>query len=222
MKKYLLIGCSVILGILIIQSGPFFEIKLSASAFFNNIFDIDFGGREELQHRIEELEKENEALRSTLVETNDDSIRSIKVYSSYPFNSRGEIAIAVGENMGIQPGDTVVYAGNILVGQVRNVFKTSSVVTTIFDPSWQIAVRIGSSEVDALMKGGNELTLSLIPQDIYLETGDSVMTADKNFPYGLELGFVGRIENAEGDVFQEAILEPAFKVKDLRNVAIYR
>ena len=151
-----------------------------------------------------------------------DGTDSIKVYSSYPFNNKGEIAIAAGEDLGLVPGDAIVIGGNILVGRVRSVFKLSSIVTTIFDPSWEVQVRIGESEVDALMQGGNELRLTLIPADEYIEKGDLVVSAGENLPYGLEVGFVGEIVSMSGNVFQEAIIEPGLKIKDLRNVALYR
>lgn len=221
MRKYLLIGFLVILGGFFINSGPFFSKKLSTSAFLNDALNIDFKSDEELKARIEKLEKENEALRLSLLEQENDAVMDIKVYSSYPFNSRGEIAIAGGEDVEIKAGDTVVYAGNILIGQVRDVFGNSSIVTTIFDPSWQMAVRVGNGEADALMRGGNQLTLSLIPQDAFIEIGDIVVSADRNFPYGLELGTVKEIQNAQGDVFKEAIVEPTLNIKNLKNVTVY-
>ena len=85
-----------------------------------------------------------------------------------------------------------------------------------------MAVRIGTSEADALLKGGNELKIFLIPQDATIEEGDTVISADRNLPYGLELGYISKIENTEGDVFKEAVLEPALKLRNLRDVTIYR
>jgi len=222
MKKYASIAVLVLLGVFIIQSGPLFGVKLTISSFFNETFGRDSTSVEELKKRVEILESENEDLKAQILNEDSNILKSIKVYSSYPFNTRGEIVIAAGENFGIEAGDTVVDAGNILVGQVRSVFKSSSVVTTIFDPSWEMAIRIGGTEIDALMKGGNELKLSLIAQDALIEEGDTVTSADKNFPYGLELGFIKRIENTDGDVFQEAVLEPTVNLKNLRDVAIYR
>jgi len=222
MRKYISIGVLILLAALLIRSEFLFETKLQTGAFLGGVLDIDFRERDELRDRIAELESENEELRQELLTQNLNEVDNIKVYSSYPFNSRGEIAIAAGENMGIEEGNTVVYAGNILVGRVRSVFDTTSVVTTVFDPSWEMAVRIGSGEVDALMQGGNELKLSLIPQNDFIESGDNVISADRSLPYGLEVGIVGTVENAEGDVFHEATLESPLNLKELRDVSIYR
>lgn len=222
MRRYASVAILVLLGLLVIKSEFVFDTNLRTSAFIGDLFDADPGEKEDLIARIEELEKENASLREELLEQSVNPVDKIKVYSSYPFNSRSEIAIAAGEDMGIEEGDVVVYAGDILVGRVRSVFDTSSVVTTIFDPSWEMAVRVGSAEVDALMRGGNELTLSLIPQSAFVERGDSVISADRNFSYGLDLGTIGEVKNTEGDVFQEAVLESSLNLKNLKDVTVYR
>ena len=106
--------------------------------------------------------------------------------------------------------------------QVKRVFGKSSVVTTIFDPSWEIQVRIGETEVDALMRGGNEVLLTLIPAEAHIEDGDIVIVASRDLPYGLEVGFVGSVDNVPGEAFQEAVLEPNLQLKKLRDVTVYR
>jgi len=222
MKKVFFVGLLVILSALIVYSGPFFDKKLAISGTTNRFVSLIVGNSEDLKAQIESLEGENRYLKELLGENTDGDIDSIKVYSSYPFNSKGEIAIAAGENLGLVVGDTIIAGGNILVGRVRSVFKSSSIVTTIFDPSWEVQVRIGESEVDALMQGGNELRLTLIPSDGFIESGDLVVSAGENLPYGIEIGFVGTTLSAPGDVFQEATIEPSLQIKNLRDVALYR
>lgn len=221
MKKFSLIGLLVILSALIIYSGPLFDKKLAISGTTNRFISSILGGSGNLEARIKSLESENRYLRE-LLGKNTANTDSIKVYSSYPFNSKGEIAIAAGEDLGLVPGDAIVVGGNILVGRVRSVFKSSSIVTTIFDPSWEVQARIGESEVDALMQGGNELRLILIPNDGYIEEGDLIISAGESLPYGLEIGFVGETVSMPGDVFNEAIIEPSLQIKKLRDVALYR
>lgn len=221
MKKSFFTGLIVVISALIIYSGPLFDKKLATSAATNRFVSIITRDSKNLEERIELLENENRYLRELLNRGVSDT-DSIKVYSSYPFNSKGEIAIAAGEDLGLVPGDAIVVGGNILVGRVRSVFKSSSIVTTIFDPSWEVQVRIGEKEVDALMQGGNELKLTLIPVSEYIEKGNLVVSAGESLPYGLEIGFVGDTTNASGDVFKEAVIEPSLKIKNLRNVALYR
>lgn len=221
MKKSFVVLATLVLVALIVYGGPIFDMKLVISGATNRLFDSILNNSGILEERIKSLEKENRYLRE-LIGKNSIEGDYIKVYSSYPFNSKGEIAIAAGQNRGIKPGDAIVINGNILVGQVRSVFESSSVVTTIFDPSWEVQVRIGSQEVDALMRGGNELKLTLIPNNEYIEEGDIIVVAGQRLPYGLEIGFVGNVETLPGEVFQEAIVEPSVQLNKLRDVAIYR
>lgn len=217
MRKILGVGVIALLAFLVIFSGPFFEGKLSFVSFINSFTVV---GNEELERRIGRLEEENKYLREQLF--GEGSADSIKVYSSAPFKSRGEIAIAAGEKDGIEIGDVVVFSGDILVGRVTKVFESSSIVTTIFDASWEMAVRIGGGETDALMQGGNELRLTLIPKDEFLEEGELVVSASQGFPYGLEVGTVKEIQETDDGVFKEAILDSRFQVKELRDVTVYR
>lgn len=221
MKRYLFIGLVVILIVPIVYSGPLFEKKLIASASISQFFGLISGDLSNRDERITALKEENLYLRELLNERNQEN-KSFKVYSSYPFNSRVEIAIAAGEDDGVKLGDAIVYGGNILVGRVKHVFDKSSIVTTIFDPSWEIQVRIGETEVDALMRGGNEVLLTLIQAEDHIEDGDLVIVSSRDLPYGLEVGFVGSVDNVPGEVFQEAVLEPILQLKKLRDVSVYR
>ena len=222
MKKFLIIAGLLALTGLVLRSNSLFDQKLSVSASINSVLSSFLGSSEkDLRERIDVLEKENKYLKGELG-GNPPDLNNIKVYSSYPLNGRGEIIIAAGSKDGVSNGDAVVYRENILVGRVRSVFDKSSIVTTIFDPSWEIPVRIGTPEIDALMQGGNELKLTLIPSEDYVQEGDAVVSAGDIVPYGLEVGFVKTVNRVPGESFQSAVLEPGFKIKNLRDVSVYR
>ena len=97
----------------------------------------------------------------------------------------------------------------------------SSIVSTIFDPSWQMAVRIGSSQIDGLFQGGVSPTVTLIPQNGQINVGDMVITAASGFPYGLEVGVVEDISNTPNSVFRQADLQTEVDISDLRNVTVH-
>lgn len=219
MKRIGKVGLLALLGTLLIYSGPIFDLKLKSAAWMRE-FPARFSGDAGLKMRIQELEAENAFLKSELGEPG--SLTAIKVYSTYPFTTRSEFIIAAGERNGLRTNDTVVVRGDVLVGKVREVFESSAVVTTIFDPSWEIPVRIGSGEFDALLQGGNELTLSLIQKDTPIADGDRVISAGEGVPYGLEIGFIKSIKESSDGVFKEAVVEPSFRINNLRDVAIYR
>lgn len=217
MTRKVALGLSILLLALLFFSNRFLNAKLNFTSLLNG-----FPSPTEDSARIAELEKENKNLKFQLLNQTIKKPNTIKVYSAYPLSNRGEVAIAAGAQSNIKAGDAVTYGDNILVGKVTKVFDSSSIVSTIFNPSWESAVRIGEREIDALLQGGNTLTITLIPNDGEINDGDLVITASQDLPYGLGLGTITNIRNASGNAFKEATLEPNFHFKELKDVNIYR
>ncbi len=217
MGRKVALGLLVLLLALLFSSDRFFNSKLNFTSLLNG-----FPRETKDSARIAELEKENKNLKLQLLTQKLKKADTVKVYSAYPFSNRGEVAIAAGAKNGIKVGDVVTYGENILVGKITKVFESVSIVTTIFDPSWKSAVRIGEHEVDALLQGGNEITITLIPIEADLGDGELVIAASQDLPYGLGLGTLKNIRTAPGNAFKEAVLEPSFRFKQLKDVSIYR
>lgn len=214
------LGLFILLLIFLFFSNRFFNSKLNLTSFLNRLPQRI--SETESSVRIAELEKENKNLQVQLLNQKIRRANTVKVYSAYPFSNRGEIAIASGAEDGIKVGSVVTYGKNTLIGKVTKVFDSSSVVTTIFNPSWRSAVRIGERETDALLQGGNELTITLIPIDAEIHDGELVVTASQDLPYGLGIGTVKNVRTAPGNAFKEAMLEPGFQFKQLKDASIYR
>ena len=212
-------GVTILAVVLIVVFG--YRTKLSLSNGLASVTS-NINPFSSLENQIKDLEAENLSLRARLLEQEVSSEDQIKVFSTYPFNNRSEIAIDGGRNIGIEVKDVVVTNGNILVGIVKSVSKSTSIVTTIFDPTFETPVRLGSSQIDALAVGGNILKVDLIPKDTEVKVGDLVVSADKDLPYGLTLGTINSIDEGKEDVFKSADISPGFEIKSLRNVSIYR
>lgn len=219
MRKAVL-GILLLLLVLLFFSNRFFNSKLSLISLLNRLPQNITETQDSV--RIAELEKENKSLSFQLLNQKIKKTNTVKVYSFYPFSNRGEIAIAAGRTNGIELGDLITYGDNILIGKITKVFESVSIVTTIFDPSWRSAVRIGEGEVDALLQGGNEITLTLIPIEAAVHDGELVITASQDLPYGLGVGIIKNVRTAPGNAFKEATLEPGFQFKELKDVSIYR
>lgn len=174
----------------------------------------------ELKSRIAELELENENLKVDVFSDSITKAGKYKVYSTYPFNNSNEIAIAAGENKNIKEGDIVTAGDSLLIGRINKVFNTYSIATTIHDPEWEMAVRIGSTEADGIFKGGNRLSIDLIPANSFLEEGDIVVSAGVGFPYGLSVGNINLISSDSTGQFKTAIIESAININELRDVSI--
>jgi len=220
MVRKVALGLLLLLVAFLFFSDRFLDFKFNLISLLNRLPQNT--SETEDSRRITELEKENKNLKIQLLNQKLEKAGTVKVYSAYPFGNRGEIAIAAGEVNGIKVGDVVTYGDNILIGKIVKVFESSSIVATVFNPSWKSSVRIGEHEIDALLQGGNELTVTLIPIDAEIHDGELVTTASQDLPYGLGAGTIKNIRVAPGGAFKEATLEPNFQLKQLKDVSIYR
>lgn len=177
---------------------------------------------------LDALKSENEALRALLEKgkeleaaAGDLAKQGIiaPVYSSYPFNFRNILAAARGTRDGVRLGAPVVFHG-VLIGKVAEVYGHTSVIETVFDPRWEMAVRVGPRRVDAVFKGGASPTLTLIAKDIPLASGDLILAADKRFPHGVPVGEVGEIMGAASSPFREASVFFSYQINALPLVSI--
>ncbi|MBI1839107.1 MAG: hypothetical protein HYR95_02350 [Candidatus Colwellbacteria bacterium] len=211
----LLITASVLL-----IHGDVLSLKFSTIRLLGNVGQtLDSGGN--LQDRIAILEKENEDLRVQIFNNSISSGSNVKVYSSYPFNSRKDIIIAGGSNDGFKDGDVVTFGDKILIGRISAVFNSSSIVKTVFDADWEMAVRIGVHEVDGLFKGGSNPTVTLIPQEADIKAGDLIISSSSEFPYGLEVGIVKNINDVVSTPFKAANVDLGVQLWQLKDVKVH-
>lgn len=174
------------------------------------------------------LKKENEELKARIQKSQlpiadrqlPDNYLPAKVLSTYPFNFKNKITVNVGEKNGVKKSATVTLGEDILIGQIMDVDRDFSAARTIFDPNWQLPVRIGKEEINGLLQGGNEPKIVLIENDEFLEAGFVVYSAGEGIPYGLKVGEIKEINKDAMGVFKEAFLKTPFNVGDLREVNI--
>jgi len=148
------------------------------------------------------------------------SIASAKVLSVYPLNVKSSITLNVGSADGVENGAAVVWGSGILVGVITDVFARTSVAKTVYNPGWQISVRIGDNETDGLLVGGADPRVTLIPSTKPIAAGDAVYSASADIPYGLKIGTVRSVSQDAGDAFQTAKVDIGFNINDLRTVSI--
>lgn len=220
MKKvlYSLLIAAIILVFLLYDD--FISLKFQGSAIINKFF----GGlvvNGDLKEKINELETENEALRAQISEATFGFTNDVKVYSSYPFNSRKNISISHGKDRGFQKGNAVTVKNKMLVGQIIEVLDSSSIVKTIYDPEWKIAVRIGEKETDGLLQGGLYPQIDLIKNGADIKEGDLVFSANPDLPYGLEIGKIKSLRETVGAPFLKAEVELKINLNELRNVSVH-
>lgn len=140
------------------------------------------------------------------------------VYSVYPFNLKNEISVDVGSVAGVRLGGAAISTDGVLVGKTISMTYDSSVVRTIFDPNFELPVYIGKTSVPALLKGGPNPTITLIPKSSIIDAGEVVYSSSKDFPFGLVLGELGPVKVSGTNVFYEGDLRLSYNLADLRIV----
>ncbi len=131
--------------------------------------------------------------------------KKVPVFSRYPLNFKNEILVAGGEKEGIKVGDVALYQGAIL-GTVEKVFKDSALIRTIFDTRFKSPVRVGAEGADALLVGGVQPRLTLIPAAASVANNDTVYSAAEDMPYGIGIGAIQNLHDAPDSMFKDASL----------------
>lgn len=199
-------------------------IFLAGATYLTNFFIK----KERSFDEILRLKQENENLRAQIQQqtinnqqrTTSGNYLTAKVFSTYPFNVKNIVTINTGEKQGIKKSMVATVGENILLGRITDVFENFSVIQTIFDPAWQLPVRIGKEEINGLFKAGNEPKVILIEKEKQIQTDDIVYSASQEFPYGLKIGEVAEIKETAAGVFKEAVLKMPFNVGELREIKI--
>lgn len=175
---------------------------------------------------LKEIERENEILRGQiglpLQESNELILTSIIGKDSSDFGKY--FLINKGKKDGIKEKSVVIASGNLLVGQIIEVFSSFSKVQLITDPSSLVNARIQDSEIMGLIKGGNGLDLSfdLLPQGKNIKTDSMVITSGLSgvFPSGLLIGQIKRVISSESQISQVAQVKLIIDFKKLDKVFV--
>jgi cell shape-determining protein MreC len=138
------------------------------------------------------------------------------VYSIYPFNLKNEVSINIGSESKVRLGGAATTMDGVLVGKIISVSDKSSIIKTIFDATFELPVYIGKTSVPALLKGGPNPKITLIPKSSIVDAGSLIYSASKDFPYGLVLGEIGPIKVSGTSVFYEGELRLSYNLSDLR------
>lgn len=172
---------------------------------FRNVEDISRGSMSVLQISVRPYAEKNMLVAD--------------VYSRYPFNFKNELLADAGVGDSVKKNGAAIFEG-MLVGKIVEVREQAAVVQTVFDPGFSIPVRIGKSRTDALLVGGVEPKLTMIPKNSDVNPGDLVYSASADFDYGLLLGTAGTPAISGTNVFSEAPLILGYNPSDIRYLSL--
>ena len=167
------------------------------------------------------VERENERLRALLGVAERPGVemkiaRSLQIDLD-PYQHR--ILVNKGAAAGIFIGQPVLDDQGV-VGQVSQVFRSSSVVTLITDPAHTLPVRIQRNGKHILAEGSGDLSLLRIPflnKNVDIIKGDILETSGLGgrFPDGYPVAEVEEIETIQGEAFLSIKASPVAAVESL-------
>jgi len=206
------IGAGVLLiAFLIIFRAPvaeaFFRLRAALSAAADPAFSYQ---------TFQGLQRENAELKARLAaearpRDNPRVFTSLtaRVYSRYPVGSGGRLIVDAGSEDGVREGMPVLLSPGTLLGKVVAVKRTQSEVLTIWSSDWKSAVSIAPAGPKALLQGGSEPRLELVPKGAALAEGAHAANVSSEFPLGLLVGAVGApFAVSEGDLWSSYRLLP--------------
>lgn len=173
--------------------------------------------------RLKKLENENNLLRDELGLTKETQVKLIEaaVLGYTPALTRGFITIDKGNSTGVKKNQIVIVK-NILLGSVSEVRENSSTIRLLSDPESKVLGETGSKAKGVVVGDfGSRIKLTKILLEDRLTVGELVYSSgEENFPKGLVVGKISKINRLEAELFQEAELTPMLDVSKLDTVFI--
>lgn len=128
---------------------------------------------------------------------------------------------------GIQPDEPVVTPDG-LVGETTEVTATSSVVTTILDPTVKVSVVVSETGDLGLAHGDRNLTakgllsIDYLPKDSTISTGNIIVTAGRAgvFPPNLKVGLVQQVKTQNSGITLYATCKPLADPTTVKDVTV--
>ena len=144
-----------------------------------------------------------------------------------------EITIHKGKNYEIPEGAPVVFAGGLVVGKIREVNLTTSIIDMITSPNIRLAAVFEGDSRPVLYQGtisgpftSPKGSVQNVPTDIQISKGypRRLITSGLGgvFPAGLTIGWVENLNASSDGLFQSGEVILSDELNTLREVAILR
>lgn len=181
--------------------------------------------QKKLEDQVQNLIIENTHLRTLVAETDlleeqveflrESSLRAVpaKVVSRTSEGFSQSIVINRGARHGIERDLPAIVNKGVLIGTVGEVADyTSEVILLTSNKSVIGAIIQNEQQSPGIIQGEYNLSLKMnfIPQFDSINIGDAVLTSgqDNKIPRGLVIGLIQNVISEQGQVFQQAIIEP--------------
>lgn len=177
--------------------------------------------------RNREAIAENDRLRGIIGfrETFDKEIIPAEVNGFSQYNFKLFLSLEIGAEDGVKRNMPVrTDAG--LVGIVNLVSENFCLVETLKNRDTKVAAKVLRSSVHGLIEweGGEEYTLSNIPNSYDVEEGDMVVSSNysNRFPEGIPIGTIHKINKSKNSLFLDIKVKPFVNYNSLTQVFVVK
>lgn len=207
-------------------------------------FIANAGSYGQIRQENQDLRTENERLRSQIAQLQEQQAEATQtaqlqqaaqlfsnqdfvdasVIAHGPDNVHDTIELNKGSNAGIQNGMIVIGKGGALVGTVYKTLATTSWVRLITDPDSDVNAMVLETRVMGTISGtlNHRLQLQFVETTADVAAGDTVITSGLggNYPKGLLIGRVAKVEGGPNDLFKKITVDPAIHPETLEGVLV--
>ena len=176
--------------------------------------------------RMAELAAENVRLRNLLNATElfQDSVLVSELIGVSPDPTRHTILIDRGEDNGVFVGQSVLDADG-LMGQVIEVYSSSSKVLLISDSSHALPVQVLRNGVRSIAEGlgdFKQLRLRHVSPTTDIKVGDRLVSSGlgDRYPVGYPVGVVTSVDMVSGSAYLNVLLEPSARIDRSRHLLL--
>ncbi len=218
------------------QKSATFVIKTVQGTFHHYVFLINLEEEnrrlkqkiaqlQEQNHQMKEMKLANERLRELLQfrEKNSPSMIGAEVIARDPSSWFKSVTIDKGERDGVKMGMAVISSTGV-IGQILKTASHYAIVLLLTDYNSAIDSIVQRTRAKAIVegKGENRCQLKYLLRADEVAVGDIVVTAGSggNFPKGLMIGEIKKVDKQGHGVFQYAELAPGVDLTKLEEVFV--
>jgi len=219
-----------------LQKASTFVIKTIQGTFHRYVFLVNLEKENrmlkqkvaELQgetHQMKEMQLANERLKQLLQfrEKNSPPMIGAEVIGRDPSSWFKSVTVDKGERDGVKKGMAVISPAGI-IGQILKTAPHSATVLLITDYNSAVDSIVQRTRAKAIVegKGENRCQLKYLLRTEEVAVGDAVVTSGLggNFPKGLMVGEVKKVDKKGHGVFQYAELVPSVDMTELEEVFV--
>ena len=222
-------------GSLNIVAKPIWQAKRGVNSFFGNI-GFYFESKNFLNKENQRLESENIDLRLMMIDyeiVKEENFNLKKILNNFPEKKEFVLAniltkpgyspfdttiIDAGEINGMKEGFVVYSEGNVPIGKIEKVYRSTSLVSLFSSPKQKTEGFIGTlnASVELIGRGGGNFE-TIVPVDLEIQK-DSFVYMPGN--PAVVLAIVGDVISDPQDPFKKVILKSPVNIQSLKWVLV--